>query len=242
MGPTLGPRNTGGPRWGRGEITVIEVWGRRNSSNVVPVMWTLGELDLPASRRDVGGSFGGLDTPDFRAMNPNGKIPVIKDRDLVLWESQAIIRYLCQRYGKGSLLPDTPGEQALADQWMEWYKTAVYPLYIQVLWATVRTEPKMRDLGKINAATAALGEVLAVLDQHLAGRAFLVADRLTMADIPIGAALYRYFNLAIERPALPRLADWFATLEQRPAYRRHVAFPFGTKPAEWYLLERDGAG
>ena len=72
----------------------ITVWGRLNSANVQKVIWTLGELDLPYAHVPLGGAFGGLDAPAFRAMNPNGKVPTIRDDDLVLWESHAIVRYL----------------------------------------------------------------------------------------------------------------------------------------------------
>ena len=86
---------------------MLEIWGRRNASNVLPVMWGVGEMNIPHVRHDVGGSFGGLDTPEYLAMNPNGRIPTINDDGFVLWESNAVVRYLCRRYGNGSLLPET---------------------------------------------------------------------------------------------------------------------------------------
>ncbi len=220
---------------------MLEVWGRRNSSNVITVMWAIGELGLPHRRYDAGGSFGGLDSPDYLAMNPNGRVPTIKDEGFVLWESNAIVRYLARRYGQGGLLPDDERRIALADQWLEWCKTTPYPDYIGLFWGIVRTPPDQRKPQMIAARRAALVKSLRLLDRQLAGRAFVLGDRLTMADIPMGAMAYRYFNLPIERPDFPNLAAWYARLCERPAFQEHAMIPFGRGPKEWLKLEREGA-
>lgn len=217
---------------------MLEVYGRRNASNVLPVMWAIGELDLPHVRHDVGGSFGGVDTPAYLAMNPNGRIPTIRDNGFVLWESNAIVRYLCGRYGAGSLSPESGEKRAIADQWMEWHKTTVYPAYIDLFWAIVRTEPALRNPSTIATLARSVGESLKILDTHLARCPYVAGDALTMADIPVGAAIHRYFHLEIERPSLPNVQAWYQRLCNPPAYREHVMIPFGSKPAEWYMLER----
>jgi len=218
---------------------MLEIWGRRNSSNVMPVMWAVGELGLPHRRYDVGGSFGGLDRPDYLTMNPNGRVPTINDEGFVLWESNAIVRYLSRRYGEGALLPDDEPQYALADQWMDWLKTTAYPQFIELFWAMVRTEPAHRDTGQIAGRAERLGKALGILDAHLVGRPYIVGDRLTMADIPFGPLAYRYFNLEIARPALSSLSAWYERLCERPAYQERVMIPFGRNPAEWYRLERE---
>jgi len=220
---------------------MLEIWGRRNSSNVIPVMWAVGELDLPHIRHDVGGSFGGLSTSTFLAMNPNGKIPTINDDGFVLWESNAIIRYLCGRYGRGSLSPEDEEQRAVADQWMEWHKTTSYPDYINLFWAIVRTEPTHREPAKIKRLAESLAKSLQILEAQLARHAYVAGDQLTMADISIGSAMYRYFNLDVEVPALPNIVDWYRRLCDRPAFQEHAMVPFGTNPAEWYVLEHRGA-
>jgi len=106
---------------------MIEVWGRRNSNNVMPVMWTLGELRLPHVRHNFGGTFGGLDSDDYLSLNPNGRIPTLRDRDCVVWESNAIVRYLAARFGEGNLWDADPGHRSLADRWMDWHKTTFPP-------------------------------------------------------------------------------------------------------------------
>jgi glutathione S-transferase len=80
---------------------------------------------------------------------------------------------------------------------------------------------------------------LAILDHQLGKAGYLVGDALTMADVPFGALVYRYLNLEIDRPSLPHIDAWYSRLLERPAFREHVAFPFGRNPDEWNRLERE---
>ena len=219
---------------------MIEVFSRRNASNVLPVMWTVGELEIPHVRHDVGGSFGGTGAPEYLAMNPNGRIPTIKDGSFVLWESNAIVRYLCRRYDDSGLLcPKDEEEYALADQWMDWYKTTLYPAYIDLTWAIVRTEPAVRNPIRIAELKSATEDALIILNSQLERTEFVVGDKLTMADIPLGSLIYRYLNLEIDRPTFSHIDSWYRRLCKRPAYIEHVMFPFGRNPGEWYRLERE---
>ena len=217
---------------------MIEVFSRRNASNVLPVMWTIGELGIDYIRHDIGGAFGGTRTSEYLAMNPNGRIPTIRDGNFILWESNTIVRYLCRRYDRtGHLLPQSLQDCALADQWMDWHKTTLYPHYIDLTWSIVRTEPAARDLRTICRLQSATEEALAILDHHLGKSGYVLGDSLTMADIPLGALYYRYMQLEIDRPGFKWLDAWYRRLCQRTAYVEHVMFPFGTNPGEWYRLE-----
>ena len=124
---------------------MIEIWGRRNSSNVIPVLWAVAETGEDYRRHDAGGSFGGLKTPDYRAMNPNGLVPTLVDDGFVLWESNAIIRYLAAKYCGDNLWDADPARRALADRWMEWAKSTGIPPTMGLFFATVRTEPEARN-------------------------------------------------------------------------------------------------
>ncbi len=86
---------------------MLKLWGRNNSVNVQKAIWCLEELKVPYERFDAGMQYGVVDTPEFRKMNPNGLVPVIEDGATVLWESNAIVRYLAAKYGKGTLWPKT---------------------------------------------------------------------------------------------------------------------------------------
>src|SRR4249919_1089970 len=129
---------------------MLTVWGRRNSINVQKAMWAVGELGLEHRRIDVGGKFGGLDTPEFRKRNPNGLIPVIDDGGVVVWESHAIIRYLAAKYGAGRLWPDDPARRSVSDRWIEWTQTTLQSAFIGgVFWAAFRTPKEQQNLAAI---------------------------------------------------------------------------------------------
>ena len=217
---------------------MLEIWGRPYSSNVIPVIWTANELGLDYTLQLAGGSFGKLDTALFKSINPNRMIPAIRDEDFCLWESHAIVRYLCHRYGSDTLCPAKPTTRAIADQWMEWSGTMAFAPVIQLFFATVRTAEDQRDQRKIAALRDEAASTLSILDAHLANNAYVAGDQFTMGDIPIGCVVYRYFNIDIERPALQNLDAWHQQLAARPAYQQHVMRFFGTNPDEWARLEK----
>lgn len=217
---------------------MLEIWGRPYSSNVIPVIWTANELGLDYTLQLAGGSFGKLDTQDYAGINPNRMIPAIRDGNFALWESLAIVRYLCDRHGAGSLSPADPQTRAVADQWMEWSASRAFLPVIYLFFAIVRTAPAERDPARISALRDEAHEALTILDGHLADRAFVCGDTFTMGDIPLGCVAYRYFNLQVERPPLPNVEAWYRRLTDRPAYQDHVMRPFGTNPDEWAALEK----
>ena len=220
---------------------MIEVWGRRNSSNVIAVMWAIGELGLDYKRHNVGGTFGALDSPEYLAINPNHFVPTIQDGELVMWESNAIVRYLSAQYGQGALWPQDPAARARSDQWMEWTKATLYGKFMPIFFGMIRTPAQNRDQSKIDAGIAATNQAMAILEQQLGANRYVGGETLTMGDIPLGTVLYRYFNLDIERPSLPNIEAWYLRLCQRPAYQHHVMVPFGGNLREWLELEKTGA-
>ena len=207
---------------------MLVVWGRKNSINVQKVMWTVGELGLAHERKDVGGPFGGLDTADYGALNPNRRVPTIVDGDgTTIWESNSIVRYLAARYGaaKGGLWPEDPAARAGADRWLDWMQTTLHADLTPVFMGLIRTAADKRDTARIERHARAMGETWSILDAHLDGRRFVAADDLTIGDIAVGAACYRYHALEIERPALPNLAAWYERLQERESFRTHVMIP-----------------
>ncbi len=201
---------------------MLTVWGRNNSINVQKVMWTVGELGLAHERIDAGRQYGGLDKPEYLALNPNGLVPTIVDGDTVMWESNAIVRYLAAKYDAGGLWPEDAAARGRADQWMDWMVTVIIPPLIPVFLGLIRTPPEERDQAAIDASAKAMSERWALLDAHLAERPFVAGDALTIADIPVGCACYRYYALAIAHPTLPNLEAWYERLKARDAFREHV--------------------
>lgn len=202
---------------------MIKVWGRRNSSNVQKVMWAIGELGLAHERIDVGGPFGGNREAAYLAMNPNGLIPTIQDGDLTLWESNAILRYLSAAYGVGTLQPAELGATAICNQWMDWQLAVVAPAITPAFLGLIRTPAAQRDLGAIAASQAKTIEAMAMLEARLGATRHVAGDAFTMADIPLGIMVYRYWQLVPQRPAHPNLERWYAAIAARPAFAAHVA-------------------
>jgi glutathione S-transferase len=208
-------------------VRVLTIWGRRSSFNFQKVAWLIGELGIEHCHVPAGGQFGELDTPSFRTMNPVGRIPVIDDDGMIVWESHAILRYLAARYGQGQFWSEHPGERSRADRWMDWSQTTLQPDFLMgVFWGFYRTPEEQRNWPAIRDKVARCGRHFQLLNEMLADRQFLCGDRLSLADIPAGTSLFRYFELDIERPPVPNVEAWYRRLQDRRAYREHVMVPF----------------
>ena len=202
---------------------MLTIWGRTNSSIVMKVMWGVGELGLAHQRIDAGGSFGGLNTPEFLAMNPNGLVPVIREDDgFCLWESNAILRYLARKYPDKGLAPSDLRAFADMDRWMEWQTESLAGPCFTVFAQMHRIPAEKRDAAVIAKAIAETAEHFAMLVPALSKSPFLVGDSITMADVAVGVMAYRWFEMAIERPAMPVVEAWYARLKSRPAFQTHI--------------------
>lgn len=206
---------------------MITIWGRANSVNVQKVLWCCDELVLPFERIDAGGQFGGLDDPSFLAMNPNGKVPTLVDGNYVLWESNAIVRYLAMQYGaSSSLYPTDPKVRGSIERWLDWSANTYAPVERPLFLALVRTPPEKRDGAKIADDLHQVGQLWRMLDQHLTGRFFIENEHFSIADIVLGAFARRWFGLeGVERPPLPNLERWYQRISQREGFRKYVGMP-----------------
>jgi glutathione S-transferase len=204
---------------------VLRIWGRSNSINVQKVLWCCGELDLRYQRVDVGGPFGGNKEPEYLRLNPNGLVPTICDGGFVLWESNAIVRYLAARHGMGTLCPEDLAERADADRWMDWQMGTLWANFRPAFVGLIRTTPEMRDRAYIATAISKTIGNLAMLDAHLAARHYVTGPAFTMADIPLGVTAYRWFSLEIKRPPMPNLEAWYERLCARSPYKATVMLP-----------------
>lgn len=202
---------------------MLKVWGRKNSSNVRKVLWCAEELALPYEREEAGGAFGVVDSPQYRALNPNGRVPMIEDDGFVLWESNAIVRYLAARYGS-----DTSWYQrdvcvrAQADKWMDWTTSTFAGPFRDLFWGMLRTPAEQQDWVLINGASKTCAELLSIVDQALSEKPYLSGDEIGMGDIPLGSFIYAWFEMPIERPSMPQLEAWYERLKLRPCYRGAV--------------------
>jgi glutathione S-transferase len=203
---------------------MLRIWGRINSVNVKKALWCAEELGLKHERIDAGMQFGVVDTPEYRRMNPMGRVPTLDDGGFVLWESHTIVRYLCAKHSAGNLWPTDLRLRAGAERWMDWafsFQAAMR----DVFWGLIRTPPEKRDAKAIAAGCKQSAELAAMLDAHLAARPYVAGASFTMGDIPIGCEVQRWLRVPIERPPLPHLEAWFERLRERPPFVKSVDQP-----------------
>ncbi len=207
---------------------MLKIWGRASSVNVQKVLWAADELGLAYEHIVVGGRFGGTDGAAYGALNPNRLIPTIEDDPegaggppVVIWESNAIVRYLAARYGAGGLWPTSPAARSEADRWMDWVHTTIGDAMRTLFWGFIR-DPANANAEAMAKAAQQLGEYWARLDAHLARQPFCGGADFTMGDIPVGCHVQRWLNFPVQRPSLPHLLAWHERLTQRPGYQKHV--------------------
>ena len=204
---------------------MITVWGRKNSSNVKKVLWCLTELGLTYQQKDAGGPFGGLDTPEYLTMNPNKTIPTYQDGEFILWESNAILSYLADKYDDGTLLPHNAEFRARAAQWMYWSDGSLFPYIKAMMGLLVRTPAEQRDPARVAELKQSLNHLIAMLNDDLAQRDYIAGDTFSIADMALVPLLYPWREVCHDRPDFPHIERWFARIETRPAYRDIVALP-----------------
>jgi len=212
---------------------MLQIWGRISSINVRKVVWCAQELGLAFRRTDAGRHFGVVETTAYRALNPNGLVPTIEDDDdtgqrFQLWESNVIVRYLCARHASGRLYPESLRARFDAERWMDWQQTTLNPAGREAFVQWVRTPADRRDAAAAARSVQTTERLLDLLDSHLATREYMAGDRLTMADMPIGCELHRWFGLPAAlyaRPAWPNLERYFAALRDRAPARGVLDLP-----------------
>lgn len=203
----------------------LHIWGRLSSLNVRKVVWAAQETGVAFTRSDAGLAFGVVKTPEYLAMNPNALVPTLQDGDLVLWESNVIVRYLCAKYGDATLYPQDLAARFNAERWMDWQQTTLNPGSGAAFVQWFRTPADQRDPAVIAKSVAATEPALAQLNAHLADRAYVGGAHFSMADIPVACDAHRWFGLPQPRPAWPHLERWFASILARPATRGVLDLP-----------------
>jgi glutathione S-transferase len=212
----------------------MQIYGRRSSINVQKVLWTLGELGRIEGRDyeriDAGLQFGVVDTPDYRKLNPNGLVPVLVDGDLVLWESNSIIRYLAASDGRHALLPVDPKARADVERWMDWQLATLWASLRVTYLGLTRTPEPQRNYDAIRKGYQDASRLLAMADAVLAGQPFMARSGFSVADIVVALVVHRWINLGKsfadvlgETPALPAVIEWHARLAARPAFQGAVS-------------------
>ncbi|GBH24053.1 glutathione S-transferase family protein [Burkholderia vietnamiensis] len=202
---------------------MLQILGKIPSINVRKVLWLCTELDLPFEQEDWGSGFRSTNDPAYLALNPNGLVPVIKDDDFVLWESNTIIRYLANRYGDDALYPADPRARARVDQWIDWQASDLNRSWVGAFLGLVRKSPQHQDPAAIAQSIAGWTNHMQVLNAHLdATDAFVAGEHFTLADIPIGLSVNRWFGTPFERPDLPAVQRSVERLATREGFKKYA--------------------
>ena len=202
---------------------MLEILGRSGSLNVRKVLWTCAEIGLPYTHAEWGSGELSLQDPAFLALNPNALVPVIRDGDFVLWESNTICRYLAAKAGRTDLLPAQPRARAQVEKWMDWQATELNNAWRYAFMGLVRKHPAFADATQIAASAKAWNRQMTLLDDALcASGDYLAGPQLTLADVVVGVATHRWFMTPLaERPALSAVQAYYDRLDARPGFRAH---------------------
>lgn len=204
---------------------MLHIWGRITSLNVRKVVWAAQECGVPFQRTDAGRAFGIVQTDAYKALNPNALVPTLEDGELVLWESNVIVRYLLAQYGDSTLYPTDLAARFDAERWMDWQQTTLNRAGSAAFMQWIRTAPAQRDMAAIAASVATTEPLLRQLDAHLQKQPFMAGAHFTMADIPIACEVHRWVNLPQPHPELPALERWYHAVSTRPATRGVLDVP-----------------
>ncbi|KEY57790.1 glutathione S-transferase family protein [Serratia sp. DD3] len=204
---------------------MLTIWGRKNSNNVKKVLWCAGELGLNFTHINAGGAYGKVNEAAYRALNPNGLVPLLQDDDFVLWESNTIVRYLAAKFGQPPFYPQDLQARAAAEKWMDWQIAPIAAPFRTLFWGIVRTEPEQRDNQQIEAAIKEMEHHLDIVEQTLANQPYLSGETFGIGDIPLGTFIYAWFEMPIKRQPRPHMERWYQQLCARPAYQSAVMLP-----------------
>lgn len=207
---------------------MLNILGKATSINVRKVLWTCVELDLPFTREDWGAGLRPTREPAFLALNPNAMVPVLRDGDFVLWESNSIIRYLANQYGgqrNPALYPAAARPRARVDQWLDWQAADLNRSWSYAFMALARQSPAHQDAAAITASCRDWAHFMDILERRLQTTgAYVAGAAFTLADIAVGLSVNRWFQTPLDdalRPDLPAVAAYYDRLAARPGYREH---------------------
>ena len=199
---------------------MLRLLGRNTSGNVQKVIWLLDELGLAYAREDYGRQFGNTADAAYLGLNPHGKVPTLVDGDVVVWESNTILRYLAAK-AASDLLPGDAAARAQVEKWMDWQLGAINPLYMAIFKESRKPEGELR--ADLQDDGDALGEQLAILDNAMEGRDWVAGAAMSVADFCLGPIIHRCLGFPVELPSAPRVWAWHERISGRAAFKQATA-------------------
>jgi len=195
---------------------MLELYGKPTSINVRKVLWLCAGLDLVVQHHAAP------DAELLRGLNPNAQVPVLREGDFVLWQSNSICRYLATRARRNDLLPVEPQARARVEQWMDWQATDLNTAWRHVFMVRVRGHADYPDDARAEAGLAQWNRLMAMLDAQLARHAHVAGDDFTLADIVLGLSTQRWRSTPGGKPVLANVDAWFERLRRQPGFAAHV--------------------
>jgi glutathione S-transferase len=202
---------------------MITIWGRERGLCVKKVLWCLEDLGLQFNRIDAGRQYGQTDKEEYLRMNRNGLVPtLVEDDGHVLWESNAIMRYLALKHGPQTLYPLEPRAHADVNRWLDWSMGALWPDIVPLFGAMIRTAPEKRDMAAVAVWSARLAKNFGIADEYLAGKKFITGEHFTIADIALGVLAQTWSTFDVEKPKLPNYEAWYRRISDRPGFQKYA--------------------
>lgn len=199
---------------------MLKILGKSTSINVRKVLWTCHELGLDYAHEEYGGDFKSTQTPEFKALNPNALVPVLIDDEFVLWESNAICRYLVAKQGRHDLLPEEPQQRARVEQWMDWQLGDLNNAWRYAFMSLARQSPLHNDPTLLANSISEWNRLMEIVESQLQEKGdYILGNRFTLADIVIGMSVNRWIMTPMTRPTLSAVFSYYERLNQREGYQ-----------------------
>jgi len=196
---------------------MLRVLGRGTSGNVQKVIWLLEELGAPYQREDYGRQFNNTQDAAYLALNPNGKVPTLVDGDVVVWESNTILRYLASKYGGARFYPADLAARSKVERWMDWQLASLNGPYLAIF--KEAKKPAAERAPSWQADAKELRAQLEILEVGTSGRPWLAGAEMSVADICLGPIIHRCLDFPVELPGLNHIRGWRDRVAARPAFQ-----------------------
>ena len=199
---------------------MLRLLGRKTSGNVQKVLFYLEETGTPYEREDYGRQFNNTQTAEYLKLNPNAKVPTLVDGDVVIWESNTILRYLATKAGS-ALYPADAAARTQVERWMDWQLGNLNSPYL-FMFRESKLAPEQRS-ADFAAQAKTLAAELSILDGRLGGSPWLGGAEISIADMCLSPIVARCLRFGLDLPALEHLKRWDAKIGAREAFKRATA-------------------
>ena len=206
----------------------LTLLGRHTSYNVQKVLWLLDDLGLDYEHVELGSNPDDTGTTEFVALNPMRKVPVLKDGDKVIWESNTILRYLVAEYGTEPWTVKDSYQCSLSERWMDWSQSYFEPLFVGVFWGYYRTPAEQRDMGAVNKNLALCLKGLKRLNEQLEKQPYLAGEQISLADICAGVFIYRLVEIDLGVILPKNVQLWYERLQASSGFRKWAMSDFSS--------------